>query len=553
MRETTPDPSLVLERGRRACERREWRAAHESLARADAEKPLDADDLWLLALSGYLIGRDSAYLDALERAHRLQLEAADAPAAARSAFWLGFLLADRGETARASGWFGRASRILDREKGEHVERGYLLLAAGHGCFAAGEAAAAYAHGAEAVQLAERFGDRDLLALAVHLQGRALLIEGRVREGLALLDEAMVAVGTDELSPQVTGLIYCSVLGACRSVHALSRAEEWTAALDEWCKRQPDLVPYTSECRVYRAELMHFRGAWHAALEEALRAGVNTRGGSGPAVALALYQQGESRRLLGEFAAAEAAFRAASDAGREPQPGLALLRLAQGDEAAAAGTIRRALAETRDPLMRSRLLPAHVEIMLAIGEPGEARRSCEELQALAGTYESAVLAASAAHARGAVLLAAGEPDAALSSLRRAWQEWHAMNAPYEAARARALLGLACHAVGDDETSASELAAARAEFQRLGAAPEIDRLDELTRRPSPRRAHGLTPRELAVLALVATGKTNRAVADALFISERTVARHVSNIFRKLGLPSRSAATAYAYEHHLLSRTT
>lgn len=548
-------PRSDLQRGRLAYERCEWRTAWEHLARADDRTRLAPADLQRLAVSAFLIGRDDDYVAALEQSHLLQQEEGDAPGAARSAFWLGFHLADHGEMARASGWFGRAGRLLETTGEDQVERGYLLLPAGLQHFSAGDPEGAQRIAAEAVAIAQRFGDRDLLALAVHMQGRALIAAGSVEAGLALLDEAMVAVATDELFPPVTGLIYCSVIGACRSVYALGRAREWTAALADWCERQPDMVAYTGECRVYRSELLQLRGNWDDAREEARRAVERFSGDAGPAASLAHYQQGEVHRLLGEFAAAEAAYRAASRAGRPPQPGLALLRLAQGSAEAAAAAIRRAMAETEEPLRRARLLPAHIEIMLATGDIDEARRACSELEAVAGRYGSAALGTMVAHARGAVALGAGEAGAALPYLRVACRDWQALEAPYEAARARLFLGLACREVGDDEGAALEIDAARTAFERLGAAPDVARLDalaggraETSAGRGAGHAHGLTPRELEVLSLVATGRTNRAIAMELFISEKTVARHLSNIFTKLGLSSRSAATAYAYEHDL-----
>ncbi len=408
--------------------------------------------------------------------------------------------------------------------------------------------------AEAAAVGERFGDPDLLALALHLQGRALLRLSRVAEGLALLDEAMVSVAAGELSPQVTGLIYCSVISACREVWALARAHEWTAALADWCEGQPDMVPYTGECRVYRAEILQFHGAWQDAMAEALRASECFERGHEPGgVGLALYQQGELHRLRGDLAAAEEAYRAASRSGREPQPGLALLRLAQGDPDAAASSIRRALAETTNRLRRARLLPAYVEILLETGEIEEARRSCAELEEIARSCAAGVLGTIVAQVEGAIELAAGNAKGALAPLRRAWQEWREADAPYEAAQTRMLLGLACRELGDDDGATLELEAARAEFGRLGAAPDLARLDALERRRTTHGGHGLTPREREVLALLATGRTNRAIAHELFISDKTVARHVANIFGKLGVSSRAAATAFAYEHHLLDPPT
>jgi len=539
-----------LEKGRKAFERRSWRAAHDALLAARAEGGLGPSDLWLLALAAYLAGNDDLFVRALEEAHRAHLDRGDQLAAVRCAFWLGLHLAEHGEVARASGWFGRAGRILESREDDCAERGYMLLPAGHQALGTGDYEASYQAAAEAVRIGQHFGDGDLLTLALHLQGRALLRLGRVDEGLMLLDEAMLAVTTDELSPQVTGLVYCSVIGACREVWALQRAREWTRALNDWCERQPEMVAYRGECRVYRAEILQWSGRWHAALEEASRACDHLeRGSASSATGFAFYLKGESHRLVGEFAAAEEAYRAASRAGREPQPGLALLRLAQGDPEAAAAASRRALAETNDPFGRTRLLPAHIEIMLAIGHVEEARAACAELEAVSDRCATGALHPLVAQARGACELAAGNPALALPLLRRASKAWDALGAPYHLARVRMLIGLACRELGDDEGSAMELVAARADFERLGAVPDLTRLDEHDRGPLARETHGLTPREREVLALVATGRTNRAIAGALFISERTVARHVANIFRKLGLSSRAAATAYAYEHGLL----
>jgi DNA-binding CsgD family transcriptional regulator len=527
--------------------------ACECLTRADADAGLAPDDLWLLGLSGHLIGRDDIFLAALERAHRLHVDNGDCGSAVRCAFWLGLHLADRGENARASGWLARAARILEQDGRECAERGYLLVAEGHRALVSGDIEAAIVLGGEAARLGEQFGDRDLVALAIHMQGRARLAGGDMASGFALLDEAMVAVGTDELSPQLTGLIYCSVIGACRSVYAIARAQEWTAALSDWCESQPELVAYSGECQVYRSELMQLQGSWRDALDEARRAAARAEeaGEAGRAVvALARYQQGEAHRLLGEFAAAESAYHAAGAAGREPQPGMALLRLAQGSRPAALAAIRRALAEAGAPLQRVRLLPAAVEVLLDAGDVEEAARASRELEQFATTYGSSALAAMAAHASGAVALASASPVDALPALRRACATWHQMNAPYEAARARMLLGLACRALNDEDTASIEIATARTEFERLGARPDVRRVDALTRSSAPRERHGLTPRELQVLALVATGQTNRAIAATLFVSEKTVARHVSNMFRKLGVTSRAAATAYAYEHRLLT---
>jgi DNA-binding CsgD family transcriptional regulator len=557
----------TLELGRTAYADARWDAAYEALARADAADPLAPQDLWRLALAAYLTGRDAEFIAILERAHQAWLAAEDLAGAARCAFWIGFALIDRGETAHATGWFQRAGRLLDRVGGERVERGYLLVPSALAQLGSGDPAEAFRTAGDAVRLAVAFGDPDLLALALHLQGRALLEQRRVTEGLALLDEAMVGVAAGEATPLVTGLVYCSVIGACRRVYAVDRAHEWTAALNAWCERQPDLVPYRGLCLVYRAEIMQLHGAWQQALAESARV-LNVVSGEGTPSeratrGAASYQQGEVHRLRGAFADAEQAYRAAAMLGREPQPGLAMLRLAQGDVAAAQATIQRALAESRDAPKRVRLLPAAVEIALAAGDIDCARTACAELHDLAASFGAAMLDALARHAHGALALEEGEALGALIALRQACNAWQALDAPWEEARTRVLVAQACRELGDTDAAVLELDTARGTFARLGADGDVARIDaEMSAGAKPPTATAgavaqrsttadLTPRELEVLSLLATGMTNRSIATRLFISEKTVARHVSNIFAKLGLSTRAAATAHAYEHGLVDR--
>jgi DNA-binding CsgD family transcriptional regulator len=498
-----------------------------------------------------MLGRDDDYLSCLEGAHHAHLDAADALRAVRCAFWLGIALMLRQETGRAAGWFARAQRLLEREPRDSVEPGYLLIPVLLGHVSAGDCEAAYATAAEAAEIGQRFGDADLLALAVQEQGHALVRQGRVEEGLRLVDEAMVAVTAGELSPIVTGLVYCNTIAFCQSVYELRRAREWTDALTRWCEQQPDMVAHTGLCLVHRAEILELQGAWPEALEEARRAGERLARGmmNQTAAGHARYRQGEVHRLQGELAAAEEAYREASRCGWEPQPGLALLRLAQGNSAAATAAIRRVAGEASEPLDRARLLPAYVEIMLAVGDVGEAQRACRELEDISAGRGSGLLGAMSAQARGAVALADGDARSALVALRQASHAWQELEAPYEAARVRVLVGLACRALGDEDTAALELDAARDAFRRLGAVPDLVRTDALVPWSAPRDAHALTPRELQVLRLVADGSSNKAIAADLVLSERTVERHLSNIFAKVGVSSRAAATAYAYEHQLV----
>lgn len=539
-----------IQRGRELYGRRAWGEAYRSLALADQAAPLEAGDLERLAISAYLIGRDDDYLTALERAHHGHLVAGEDIRAVRCAFWLGLRLLFRGEIGRATGWLARARRLLDGEEGELVDHGYLLLPVIQQLLDAGDFDAAYASAADAAEIGDRFAEPDLAACARHLQGRALLRQERVEEGLALLDEAMVAVSAGDLSPIMTGLIYCSVIDGCRQVYALGRAREWTSALTRWCEEQPEMVSFTGICSVHRAEILQLHGAWRDAFEEARRASERSaQAANRSAAAAAVYQEAEVHRLRGEFAAAEDAYLSASQGGWDPQPGLALLRVAQGRSDAAATAIRRVVRATTDRLERIKLLPAYVEILLAVGELEEAGVACRELEEVAERFDTRVLSAMAAYARGAVELAEGDAQDALVSLGGAFEVWQEVGAPYEAARVRVLTGLACRALGDEEGGRLELEAARVVFEELGAAPDVVHLESLTHEAPSEHAHGLTPRELEVLRLVAAGDTNRAIATKLSLSTRTIDRHVSNIFTKIDVPSRAAATAYAYEHDLI----
>jgi ATP/maltotriose-dependent transcriptional regulator MalT len=538
----------VLERGRVSYANGAWLDAFESLTRADEAGLLEPKDLELLARAAYMLGRDEDYVAGLTRAHYAHLDSGEVPRAARCTWWIGLNLLLRGEGAPATGWFARGERLLEREERDCAERGYLLLARMLQSFGQGDFEAARAVAAEAVDIGERFGDRELIALGVMDQGHALLELGRTREGLRLVDESMVAVTSGELSPIVAGILYCNTIAVCRDAYELRRAREWTDALTLWCERQPGMVAHTGVCLVHRAEIMQLQGAWQSALDEAERVGaqgVLNQRASGRAMCV----RGDLHRLRGDFHAAEEAYRAAAKRGNEPQPGLALLRLAQGNAVAAIAAIRRVAGETEPSLERAALLPAYVEIALAAGEVEEAARACDDLTAISREHGTEALGAMSASARGAVTLARGDAAAALTALREALRAWQELEAPYEAARVRVLVGLACAELGDGDGSALELEAAHGVFEELGAEPDRARVASLLAPDRARSPHGLSARELQVLRLLASGETNKAIASQLVLSERTVDRHVSNLYAKLGVSSRAAATAYAYEHRLL----
>jgi DNA-binding CsgD family transcriptional regulator len=535
--------NAAVERGRRSFAGRAWNDSYTAFSLADQAEPLAGADLELLATAAAMLGRGDEQLAVLERAHHAHLRAGETLGAVRCAFWLGMFNAERGERALGAGWLGRARRLLEREDRDCVERGYLLVTTMAEHEQAGDVEAAVATTVDAARIGERFGDGDLVALTLYERGRLLLEDGRVDAGLALFDEVMVAVCAGELSPMVTGILYCSVIASCQQTFDLRRAREWTAALGDWCDEQPDMVALRGRCLVHRAEIMQVDGAWPAALKAAQRAGDRILEEADPVAAgEAFYRQGEIRRLRGEHVAAERAYREASRRGREPQPGLSLLRLAEGDAGAAAAAIRRVVDETGDPLRRVALLPAFVEITLAVGDLEAARRAQRELDELTDEYRGGMLGAMVAHARGAVALAEGDTTKALVTLREAAQLWQELGARYESARARELVGLACRQLGDADAAEMELESAYDVFRQLGAAPDLGRIGKLIRRAGPKVTGGLTGRELEIVRLVATGRTNRAIAEELVISEKTVARHMSNVFGKLGVSSRSAVTAF-----------
>ena len=498
--------------------------------------------VWCAALSGH----GPELLGALARLHQACVDTKQHARGARAALWLGFHLLSLGEAARATGWFSRASRLVESDDPSSAEHGYLLLPSVYRRLGAGDNAAAQELASEAASIGERYQERDLVALARNLEGRARLRQGEVNIGLALLDEVMVAVTAGELSPLVTGIVYCNVIATCQQVYALSRAREWTLALTRWCDEQPQLVTFTGICLVHRSEISQLAGAWAEALVELQQVCDGRLKDADPEVlGEACYQRAEIQRLRGDRDDAEASYRLASQHGREPQPGLALLRLAQGQTQAAASTILRLFSTTTTAWQRAALLPAFVEITLAAGKLEEARAACEELEQIAGIFKTDVLQAVADHARGALRVAEGDTRGAIEPLRKALAAWRAMAAPYIAARIRVLLGRAFLALGDRDGAELELHAARQVFERLGAAPDLASLAAPDEPQVPALAHGLSPRELEVLRLVAKGMTNKAIARELGVSERTIHRHVSNILTKLGVTSRAAATAFAYE--------
>jgi DNA-binding CsgD family transcriptional regulator len=539
------------ERGREAFTRHAWREACDLLTETGRTAPLAADDLERLAISAYLIGRDEASVDAWTRAHAGYLREDNAPRAARCAFWLVLELAATGEWSRAGGWLAAAQRVLDEGRHDCAERGLLLVLASRSHLKDRNQSAAYEASCRAVELGDRFDDPELKVFGRLGQALALARAGDASRAVRLFDEVMVGVTTCEVSPLAVGTVYCAVIEACHEILDVSRAREWTEALARWCGEQPDLVPFRGHCLVYRAETMRLCGAWANAATEAEQACRRTSRQTSP-MGAAFYELAEIHRMCGRLVEAEDAYRHATEHGRSPEPGLALLRMAQGRLDAAGAAIRRMLDLPQARSARAAVLSACVEIMIAARDLTTARRAAEELTRMSTEIPASFLRAAAPQAQGALALADHEPRAAFELLRAAWMEWQALDVPYEAARVRVLMGLACRQLSDEDAAQMELTAARRVFERLGAAPDVARADALLDAVSPGGGDErtrLTARELQVIRLIAAGRTNRAIAAELDISERTVDRHVSNILTKLDLPSRSAATAYAYEHGLV----
>lgn len=537
-----------IDQGRSAFREHRWTDAFESFREADQRGGLPAPDLDRLAIAEILLGNITAGLDTLTRAHEEYLVVGDVSGAAQCAGWMGMQLMNMGEAARAGGWFARGQRLVDELAEPSAVQGLLLLPMGLGKLYGGDPAGALQVFSQVADFGQKFQDKDVSALALLGTGQATLMLGHPDEGLRMFDEVMVAVTAGELSPIPSGIIYCAVIGNCHLAFDLERALQWTAALDRWCNARPDMIAFSGQCQSHRAELFRLHGAWDEALEAAAAAQGRSFKGDPQALYGGFYQQGEVQRLTGKLEAAEASYRQAARSGYEPQPGLALLTLARGDAKQAQSMIRRA-AGVADVATRRNLLPALVEIELAVPDPEAARRGADELEAFARECPMAMVRAVADQADGAVRLAEGDAAGASRALRHAWNLWLELGVPYEAARCRVLIGRACRALGDEPSALMDFEAAHAELLELGAAPAAAWAASLMREGSDDGAKGpLSPRETEVLRLVASGKGNRAIAAELYLSEKTVARHISNIFLKLGLSSRSAATRYAFEHGL-----
>ncbi len=536
-----------LHRAREAYERREWVAAYRALSDLD-ETELKADDFAALATTAFLLGRRNDCVHALQRAYQASLEAGDRLAAVRAAYLMTTTLRQAGELAVGNGWHARAARLLDEVAADVAECGYLCDAQMMGHILNGEFAEAFPLAPRITDYGRRFAEPDLLALGLHAEGRLMLYSGRVADGLKRMDEALVGVMAGEVTPVTAGRVYCSTIEACQEVSDYGRAGEWTHALTTWCDAQPGLVAYTGQCATHRGQLLRLHGAYADAVEEFERAVDRYRAAGGdPALALAHYERGETHRLRGEYDTAEAAYARAAERGHPAQPGRALLWLARDRRDSATAAIHRLLAERQDPVRRSQILAAAVEVLVATGDAEDAARLGEELCEIAEKFGCTALQAAGRYAVATAELAKGAAEPALQAARRAVEAWSQLSAPYESARSRILVGRALRLLGDEESAVADLTAAHKVFADLGAGPAERKAAALlgeTKSPG-----GLSPREIEVLRLVAAGHSNPEIASQLVLSEKTVARHLSNIFVKLNVGSRTAAAAFAYEHDLV----
>ena len=531
--------------------RGEWEQAVSAIERLDRDYALGAPALESLALASYMSGHDDAYAEATARAHELWVAEGALPNAARCAFWVGLTSIFRGEHGKGSGWLSRAERLLERHPAECVEAGYILLPRCEFHLGEGRPERALNVASDAAAIGERFGDPDLSSIARHLAGRARLAMGDLPEGLSDLDEVMISAIEGRLSPIVTGLLYCSVIDVCQTYQILDRASEWTEALSDWCRRQPQLVAFTGRCLIHRSEILMFEGRWADAAAEAGSACQRLADGpSAVRAGQANYYLGELDRLHGRIDSAEARFRDAAALGFDPQPGLALMRLRQGRTREAGAAIRRALAAAGEKPAQRGLLSAAIDIFLATGETDAARACASRLAGLAGANPTGATGAAAAEAAGSLAMSEGDCAAALAEFSRAVGLWRDLGSPYRVAAVRLKTANACAAILDIEGARAEARAAADAFAALGAEPDRQEAEALHGRLGSGGKGLLTGRQIEVLELVARGLTNREIAGALDLSERTVDRHVSDILTRMDVPTRAAAAAFAVASGLIS---
>jgi DNA-binding CsgD family transcriptional regulator len=536
--------SETIQAARAAYETGAWADATELFLRADEECDLELDDLEALAWAAAISAQDREMLAALERVYAYHSANNDHEKCARAAFWSGLRNMLIGEVGLGSGWLQRAAKHAEQTPPDCVQRGYLLLPQVYMHRGKGAYDAAIEVADDAIAFGENGDEPDLIALAGSIKGGILFRLGRIDEGYIPIDEAMLLANSQRLSPVVCGVVYCEIISSCCRVLEMVRAREWTAILDDWCRRNPQARAFQGVCMVHRAEVLQLEGNWNEAFAEAERAGHGLKGTTEQtAIANAAYRRGEILRLRGSFETSEAEYRQAGEIGIDPQPGLALLRLAQGRRDEGAAMIRRALETAADMPRKTALLPAAIEIFIACGDLGTAESLCAEMTEIAELFGTEILARVADQGCGSLAMARGEYADAVATMSRALRYWSEFGAPYLVARLRVDIARCCAMLGDIESAEMERDAAAKLFRELGAEPDLARIQTVRTGTKSRGADKLTAREREVLSRMANGGTNREIARELGLSPKTVNRHVENIFDKFGVSSRAAAVAKA----------
>jgi DNA-binding CsgD family transcriptional regulator len=538
----SPNLLEAIQAARAAYSEGAWADATELFLTADAESELQVDDLESLVWAAGISAQDRIMLDALERLYSHYSAKQNHVECARTAFWCGLRNMLIGEVGLGSGWLQRAARHAEQTAPDCVQRGYLLLPQIFVHRGKGDYETAIDLADKAIAIGENGEDPDLIAMAGSLKGGILFRLGRINDGYVPIDEAMLLANSQRLSPVVCGVVYCEIVASCCRVLEMVRAREWTAILTDWCRRNPQAKAFNGVCQVHRAEVLQLEGNWSEAFAEAERAGDGLSGTTEhTAMANAAYRRGEILRLRGEFDKSDAEYRLAGEIGVDPQPGLALLRLAQGRRDEATAGLRRALGTAGDLPRKTALLPAGIEIFIACSDLDAAERLCGEMSDIAERFGTEILARVADQGHGSLALARGQFSDAVTALTRAQRYWSAFGAPYLVARLRVDIARGCLELGDLESAERELDAAENIFQDLGAAPDLARIRAIRNVPKAMGLGNLTARERQVLSLVADGGTNREIAEELGLSPKTVNRHIENIFGKLGVSSRAAAVA------------
>jgi class 3 adenylate cyclase len=484
----------MLDDARACVARRAWAGAHDLFSTVAAKHRLDPDDMARFAKAAYWLGRSDQSISIGEAAYAAYVERGDDHRAALCALTLRRQHLLNMQDSVAAGWLKRAEHLLEGRPESFADTspadGYLAIAHADAARARGDFAQALGLVARALRIADGSNDRDLRSWGVMRRGMFLVDEGRVTEGWPLMEEVAAAAGGGELGGYTTGAVFTNVMSLCRDLADYHRGIEWSDVAQRWCERQA-IEGFPGVCRIHRGELMRMLGNLAEAQSEASRACEEVAGFGLAHSAAAQHELGEVRLRLGDLAGAEEALGLAYELGKDPQPGLALLRLAQGDSAAAVASIRRSLEEPAfDNFARARMLSAQAEIASAASDAQLAKEASDELIDMAGQIPSPAVRAASEWACGLLALMEGDPDTASRQLRVARGRWSGVSAPYEVAQADVALAEADVARGDREAAAMQLEIARATFERLGARLDARRAAELAKRvrrgDSPSRA-------------------------------------------------------------------